>query len=90
MSENKSSNFHSVIMEQCKKINMSGIKEVKGFEEDTILLDTEEGLLTVKGENLIINDFSATSGELSMEGDIYALAYTPDSKNKSILKRLLK
>ena len=90
MNENKVSNSHSVIMERCKNINMSGVKEVKGFDEETVLLDTEEGLLTVKGENLLINDFSSASGELSMEGDIYALAYTPDSKNKSILKRLLK
>lgn len=90
MNENKLSHSHSVIMEQCKKINMSGVKEVKGFDEETVLLDTEEGLLTVKGENLIINDFSATTGELSMEGNVYAMAYTPDSKNRNILKRLLK
>lgn len=90
MSENKVSNSHSVIMECCKKVNMSGVKEVKGFDEETVLLDTEEGLLTIKGENLLINDFSAASGELSMAGDIYALAYSPDSKNKGILKRLLK
>lgn len=88
MSENKKS--HSIIMEQCSKINMSGVKEVKGFDEETVILDTEEGLLTIKGENMLINDFSATSGELTMEGKVYALAYAPDSKNKSIIKRLLK
>lgn len=90
MSENKLSHTHSIIMEQCKKINMSGVKEVKGFDEETVLLDTEEGLLTIKGDSLVINDFSATSGELSMEGSVFALAYTTDSKNMGFFKRLLK
>lgn len=90
MAEDKNGMVHNLIMEQCKKINMSGVLEVKGFDEDTVVLDTSEGTLTVKGENLIINNFSATTGELSMGGRVYAFVYSDDGKSKGFLRRLLK
>ena len=69
---------------------MSGVREVKIFDEESVTLDTVEGLLTVKGENLAIDSFSATTGELFMQGDIYALIYSDDRGGKGFLKKLLK
>lgn len=90
MSEEKSGTVHNVILEQCKKINMSGVKEVKTFDEETVVLDTEKGTLTVRGEELIINSFSATTGELLMEGSVWALVYSGNDQGKGFFKRILK
>lgn len=90
MSEDKTNIVHNVIMEQCKKVNMTGIKEVKAFDEETVVLDTSCGTLTVKGENLLIGSFSTTTGELSMEGTVWGLVYSGDGQGKGFMKRLFK
>ena len=48
-----------------------------------IVLETELGLLTVKGENLRINKLSLDSSEVTIDGTIYQLAYSEkDSMEK--------
>ena len=69
---------------------MSGVREVKVFDEESVTLDTVEGLLTVRGENLVIDSFSATSGELFMQGDIQAFVYSSDGGGKGFIRKLLK
>ncbi len=90
MSEEKNGVAHNLIVQQRKKINMSGVREVKIFDEESVTLDTVEGILTVKGEELVIDSFSATSGELFMQGQIYALVYSGDGGGKGFIKKLLK
>ncbi len=90
MSEDKNISVHNVIIEQCKKVNISGVSEVKGCDEETVVLITAKGTLTIKGENLNIIGFSKSSGELSMQGNIFALVYSGDERNQGFLKRILK
>lgn len=88
--EEKNNVIHNVVIEQCKAINMTGVKEVKAFDEETVVLDTSKGTLTIKGEALLINSFSAESGDLLMQGNIWALVYSGDKTDKGFLRRLLK
>lgn len=90
MPEDKGAAVHNVILEQRKRLNMSGVKEVKTFDEETVVLDTVSGMLTIKGENLSIGSFSATSGELVAEGRMIALVYSDTDRDKGMLRRLLK
>ena len=88
--EEKNNVIHNVVIQQCKDINMTGINEVKAFDEETVILDTAKGTLTIKGESLIINSFSAESGDLLMQGNIWALVYSGDKAEKGFLRRILK
>lgn len=91
MSEDKISAIHNVIMEKRAKLNMSGVTQVLTFDDETVVLETDMGMLTVKGTKLNIGGFSASSGELNMTGSVYALVYTDDKDAKtSFIKRLLK
>lgn len=91
MSEERISAVHNVIMEKRTKLNMSGVLEVVSFDDETVVLKTDMGMLTVKGSKLNIGGFSASSSELNMTGSVYALVYTEDSDVKtSFIKRLLK
>ncbi|MBQ5910880.1 MAG: sporulation protein YabP [Clostridia bacterium] len=89
MSEDKNI-IHNVIIEQCKKINMTGVRDVKAFDEETVVLETSKGTLTIKGENLAINSFSASVGDLQMQGDVVGLVYSFDSNQKGLIKRIFK
>ncbi len=73
--------IQNVIIENRKKINISGVKEVISFDEETILLDSALGKITVKGENLHVESFITDTGELSVNGKIYAAVYMSDVKS---------
>ena len=49
---------HNLIMENRKKISLSGITDVDHFDENTVLLYTQMGELTISGKDLHVNDLS--------------------------------
>ena len=82
---------HNVIIENRKKLNVSGVKDVSSFDDETILLDTHLGKLTIKGESLHIEGFNAQTGDLTAIGKVYAVVYMSDAKTGGgFLSRLLK
>lgn len=92
MTENSNKNhmIHNIIMENREKISMSGIKKVDNFDEQSIILLTELGELTIKGENLHISKMDVDTGDLKVTGNIYGLIYNEPQKSTSVFKRLLK
>ncbi len=50
---------HNIIIEDRKKLTLSGVKDVVSFDDETLLLETALGRLTVKGAGLHIVNFSA-------------------------------
>jgi len=82
---------HSLILEQRKKLSLSGVRDVELFEEERVLLQTTMGRLTLQGSNLKMGSFNAQTGDLSVTGDLYALVYTNDSpKREGFLSRVFK
>ena len=45
---------HNIIIEDRKKLTLSGVKDVISFDDETLLLETALGRLTVKGAGLHI------------------------------------
>lgn len=66
---NLSSN-QNLVMENRRRVVISGVKEVEGFTETEVRLYTEMGQITVKGKKLQVNEVSTESGELIMTGDL--------------------
>ncbi len=73
--------YQNVIIEGRKKLNISGVRDVSSFDDETILLDTALGKMTVKGEELHISSFNTENGELSATGQIHAVVYMSDGKS---------
>ena len=73
---------HSVILEDRKQLSLSGVADVSGFDEETVVLETELGELTVKGSSLHINKFSLETGELNLDGNIYSLVYAENRQTE--------
>ena len=78
---------HNIIIEDRKKLTLSGVKDVISFDDETLLLETVLGRLTVKGAGLHIVNFDTASGDLFAEGKIYAAVYTSDEKNGGFFLR---
>ena len=83
---------HNVIMEDRKIVTVSGVADIDSFDEQTVILYTDMGELTIKGYNLHINKLNVDTGELSVEGEIYSLVYVDEqpSKGGGFLSKLFK
>ena len=78
-------------MENRKKLNISGVKDVSSFDEETILLDTSLGKMTIKGEGLRIESYNTATGDLSAVGKVYAVVYMSDARTSGgFLSRLFR
>jgi len=67
---------HNIIMENRNKVSISGVEDVDSFDEQTVILFTSAGLLTVKGSDFHINKLNVESGEVVIEGDVESLVYS--------------
>ena len=76
--------IQNVILENREKLSISGVLDVLSFDDQIVILETELGLLTVKGENLRINKLSLDTTEVIIDGEIYSLGYSEkDIEKKS-------
>ena len=85
--------IQNLILENREKLSISGVNDVLSFDDQVVMVETELGLLTVKGENLRINKLSIDTSEVIIELDISYLAYIYKEleKNKgSILNKIFK
>ena len=92
--EEKMGLSHKVNLYNREKGTLTGILDVISFDENTIVLDTDMGLLTIKGKDLHVSRLSLEKGELDLEGHADSLAYSSNEgyrkSNQSLLARLFK
>lgn len=90
----KANSFQNIILENREKLNITGILDVFSFDDQIIIIETELGLLTIKGENLKINKLSLDTSDFTVDGNISSLTYSDSDgnskKNKSILSKIFK
>ena len=83
---------HHIILEEREQLSVSGVEEVESFDENTIVLDTDMGLLTIKGKELHVSRLTVEKGELEVDGQVDSLAYSSNEAyrkaGQSILTRL--
>ena len=76
--------IQNIILENREKLSISGVLDVLSFDDQIVILETELGLLTVKGDNLRINKLSLDTAEVIVDGEIYNLGYSEkDTTQKS-------
>ena len=83
---------HKVLLANRKSGAFSGVVDVLSFDVAEILLETELGMLLIKGHDLHVNRLTLEKGEIDIEGRIDSLTYS-DIKNtgkqaESILGRI--
>jgi len=72
MYEQRSQN---IILKDRRRLMISGVNHVESFNEDCIVLDTELGILVVRGTGMHINKLNVETSEIDVEGDIGAFEY---------------
>ena len=86
--------IQNLILENRGKLSISGVNDVLSFDDQVVIVETELGLLTVKGENIRVNKLSLDTSEVVLEGTISYLAYSDKdlekNKNTTLLSKIFK
>ena len=73
---------------------ITGVKDVLSFDANEIILDTEMGMLMMKGMDLHVTRIKIKKGEVKVDGRIDSLVYSDMNQGKKqaegILSRLFK
>lgn len=68
---------------------MTGIREVISFDAGEIILDTEQGIMILKGEDLHVNRLTLEKGEVEIDGRIDGIMYTDQEEKKKSRENFL-
>jgi sporulation protein YabP len=84
----------NIILENREKLNISGVIDVESFDDQCVVIDTDLGILIVKGDDLHINKLNIDNSELNIEGDIISCEYSDkggsSSRGMGFFSRLLR
>ena len=92
------SNFNSNVgkhrfnLEQRRDCKITGVIDIHAFDENTILMETAVGMLTIKGNGLHVSRLNLEKGEADVDGRVDSLAYSDKNtlakKGEGLLTRL--
>lgn len=93
--EEKQGMVHQLNLRERRAGSLTGIVDVMAFDADQILLETAQGMLTIKGKELHVSRLHLEQGEVDIEGTIDSLVYSENGsygkKQKgSLTKRLFR
>ena len=87
-----SGRLHRLVLSDRHTGSVTGVNDVVSFDENEIVMDTDMGLLTIKGKDLHVSRLTVEKGEMEVEGQIDSLTYSSNEAyrkaGQSILARL--
>lgn len=91
--QTKADYMHNLIMENRKKITISGVEDIESFNEEQIVLYTYNSVLIISGTGMHISKLSIDNGETVITGEFCSMTYNDNfgKKDKSgLLAKLFK
>lgn len=67
---------HKLVVNNRKTSLVTGVLDVLSFDLNEVLLETEQGMLMVKGSDMHVNRLSLEKGEVDLSGNIDSIAYS--------------
>ena len=89
----RSTSRHSLQVDRREQVLVTGLIDVISFDEESVIGETEMGIVIIKGNNLHVNKINLESGELAVTGEIDGIAYENPggpAKAKSLLGRMFR
>lgn len=85
---------HKMTLLNRRTCNLTGVNDVLSFDVGEIILETDQGMLMIKGSELHVNRLTLEKGEVDIEGRIDSFTYSEQvgtgAKGESLLNRLFK
>lgn len=85
---------HKLMVTNRKTCMVNGVTDVLSFDLSEILLETDQGMLMIRGTDLHVNRLTLEKGEVDIEGKIDSFTYSDinsyGNKAESFLGKLFK
>lgn len=89
-----STRMHKMTMTNRKNCTINGVNDVLSFDIHEILLETEQGMLMIKGDDLHVSRLTLEKGEVDVDGRIDSFTYSDAAgnghKSESLLSKLFR
>ena len=79
----KAGKGHRLVMENREQIALTGVQKVQSFDPKEIVLETNLGILSIKGDLLGIKLLNLEEGMVDLQGHVDALIYHRNTSNGS-------
>ncbi|MFA5576399.1 MAG: sporulation protein YabP [Tissierellaceae bacterium] len=81
----------NISIEDREKITITGVEQVESYNDNTVILNTIKGAITVKGEGLNISKLNLDEGSVIVDGKVNGINYSSrEAVSKNIMGRLFK
>ena len=94
LEEKQISRTHKLVLNNRKTSVVTGVLDVLSFDLNEILLETEQGMLMIKGKDMHVNRLCVEKGEVDVSGLINSIAYSDvhsvGKQGESLLNKLFK
>jgi len=85
---------HKLILQNRRTCTISGVTDVLSFDISEIILETDQGMLMIKGSELHVNRLTLDKGEVDLDGRVDSFTYSEtgayQGKNESLLQKLFR
>jgi len=82
---------HNIILEGRERLSISGVEDVDSFDEESVVVFTSRGTLSIRGSGLRIEKLSVDLGELVVAGSVNSLQYEDEERrSESFWRRLFR
>lgn len=86
MAETESKLPHKLTLDERRRLNLTGAKEVIHFDEELVELDTSQGVLTIQGRDLRLKCLSLDDGAVVIQGTISAISYDEGGRKRGFFR----
>lgn len=81
----------NIILEDRSKMSITGVEQVDSYNDNTIVLSTIKGGISIKGEELNISKLNIEDGSVDISGLINSLTYiSKEGAPKNFMAKIFK
>ncbi|MCC8028417.1 MAG: sporulation protein YabP [Lachnospiraceae bacterium] len=83
---------HKIILSNRRSCSLNGITDILSFDVSEILLETQLGMLMIRGRDLHVNRLTLEKGEVDISGEMDSIQYSDIKKGsgqkESLFRRM--
>lgn len=85
---------HKLMLTNRRTCTINGVSDVLSFDLNEVMLETDQGMLMIKGNDLHVSRLTLEKGEVDIDGKIDSLTYSESTgyagKGESFLTKLFR
>ena len=73
---------HQFTLKHRESMSVEGVVNVESFDSHEVLLETDQGMMHIRGEDLHIKELNLEGGSLHVDGFVHSIEYTGEGPRR--------